>query len=178
PIYYADERAKALMTENEELRAQLIATFGAQTYTPDGTLNRAYLAGIVFQNDEKLAQLNALVHPIVQQDGERWQALQQDAPYTLREAALLFESGIYRSLDKIIVVTAPEDLRIARVVARDQTTPAAVRARMDKQWPEERKVALADFVIYNDGEQLLIPQVLDIHKQLLGETKKLCTNRP
>ncbi len=168
PVYYADDRAKWLMTHDSELVEAISNAFGREAYSPEGQLNRAYLAKVVFGDDEKLGQLNALVHPAVFRDGLQWHHSQTDAPYTLREAALLFESGSYRAIDKMIVVAAPLPVRIKRVMERDQVTEAAVMARIEKQWPEEEKVKRADFVIFNSGERLLVPQVLEIHRSLIS----------
>jgi dephospho-CoA kinase len=167
PVYYADDRAKWLMTNNEDLKQEIIQIFGQEAYLDDGQLNRAHIGSIAFQNADKLKQLNAAVHPAVAKDGADWHYAQQDVPYTLKEAALLYEAGSYKQMDKIIVVTAPEATRIERVIKRDQTTAEAVKARIDKQMPQEEKVQRADFVIHNDGEQSLIHQVLSIHQQLL-----------
>lgn len=166
PVYYADDRAKWLMGNDPQLIATLKDAFGEKTYTEQGTLDRAYLAELVFNNQEQLDILNSIVHPAVREDGIRWDEQHQDTPYTLREAALLYESGIYQLLDQIITVTAPEALRIQRVMERDGLREEQVKARMDKQWPEEKKVALADFVIHNDGQHSLIRQVFQIHQQL------------
>lgn len=168
PVYYADDRAKWLMNNDDQLRRQLIEVFGTATYGTDNQLDRAYLAKVVFSDKEKLDILNGIVHPAVRADGIRWDEEHQQTPYTLREAALLYESGIYQLLDQVICVTAPEALRIERVIARDQTTAEAVKDRIDKQWPEEKKVALADYIIHNDGQQSLIHQVYRIHRQLLA----------
>ncbi|RMF24535.1 MAG: dephospho-CoA kinase [Bacteroidetes bacterium] len=174
PVYYADERAKWLMTHDPELRHRIRERFGTEAYLPDGTLNRAFLAKQVFHDPEKLRGLNALVHPAVHADAARWHLEQsrKGASYTLREAALLFESGSYRHLDRMIVVTAPEELRIRRVMQRDGVSREAVRARMRHQWPEAEKAARADFLIQNDGEHLLLPQVLRVHRDLLNLAHK------
>lgn len=166
PIYYADDRAKYLMSHDPDLIAGIIELFGPEAYLEPQVLNRAHIAHVAFNDKDKLAQLNALVHPAVARDGLEWQAAQRYVPYTLKEAALLYESGSYRSLDKIIVVTAPLELRIERVMARDGAKREDVEARISKQMPEAEKVNLADFVIYNDGEQALIPQVMSIHRLL------------
>lgn len=166
PVYYADDRAKWLMQNDPKLVAALKAAFGEKTYTSQGILDRAYLAELVFNNQEQLNILNSIVHPAVREDGIQWDEQHQDTPYTLREAALLYESGIYQLLDQIITVTAPEALRIQRVMERDGLGAEQVKARIDKQWPEEKKVALADFVIHNDGQHSLIRQVYKIHQQL------------
>lgn len=165
PVYYADERAKWLMQHDAELRQAIVQLLGQEAYLPDGSLNRPYIAGIVFQDANQLQSLNQLVHPAVHRDAERWHLIQH-APYTLREAALLFESGGYQLMDKMIVVTAPEELRIQRVMARDGVSRKAVLARMAQQWPEARKVAMADYIIYNDEQTLLLPQVLALHQTL------------
>lgn len=165
PVYYADERAKWLMTNDATLVKEIKGLFGESAYE-NGQLNRAFIAQIAFNDPEKLNQLNALVHPAVQRDGNAWQEAQPNVPYTIKEAALLFESGSYLYLNKIIVVTAPLDVRIQRVIHRDHTNRAAVEARIAKQMPEEEKVKRADFIIVNDGATALIPQVLNIHQVL------------
>ncbi len=170
PIYYADDRAKYLMHHDLNLVQALKDTFGTDIYK-DGQLDRALLASRVFADKEELTKLNALVHPAVAQDTIAWQMAQSAAPYTLREAALLFETGTYKSLHKVIVVTAPLEVRIARVMGRDNVTEEQVRDRIANQWSEEQKVALADYIISNDGEAALIPQVLNVHNQLLQTAK-------
>jgi dephospho-CoA kinase len=171
PVYDADSQAKSLMTESP-LKEQLTALFGTETYLPDGSLNRTYLSQMVFSDSAKLEQLNALVHPAVAIDAKSWHEKQADVPYTLREAALLIESGSYKQLDSLIVVTAPEEIRVERVITRDHTTAEAALARMHKQLPESKKVALAQFVINNDGSTPLIPQVLKIHFALINGIAK------
>lgn len=167
PVYYADDRAKYLMQHNEPLKSALTDVFGEAIYT-NGLLNRQVLASMVFNDKGKLAKLNSLVHPAVAQDGVEWQVEHSHHPYTLREAALLYEAGTYKALDKIIVVSAPLQTRINRVIARDNVTPEQVKARIANQWSEEEKIALADFVINNDGTHELIPQIIEVHRQLLA----------
>lgn len=166
PIYYADDRAKSLMTTDDELVAGIKARFGEAAYQ-NGELVRPYLAEKVFNDKEALEALNSLVHPAVARDAERWQKDHQNAPYTLKEAALLFEAGSYKQLDQIIVVTAPKEIRIQRVIKRDGVTAEQVEARMNNQWPEEKKVALADHILNNDGQHELIDQVMQLHQVLL-----------
>ncbi|MEM7105121.1 MAG: dephospho-CoA kinase [Bacteroidota bacterium] len=166
PIYYADIRAKALMTEDPELVKRIKEKFGEKTYWTDGSLDRKYLASIIFKDKEKLRELNELVHPAVFRDAEKWQSQQKDVPYTLREAAIAFESGSYKFLDKMITVFAPEEIRIDRVIKRDFTNRSEVLSRIAKQMPELEKIKRSDFVIINDGEHSLVSQVLDIHDQL------------
>ncbi len=172
PVYYADDRAKHLMNTEPELRKAIVELFGARAYGKDGRINRPYLAKEAFGNPEKLRALEAAVHPAVFRDTERWEEEHKDAPYTLREAALLFESGNYKNLDYIITVAAPEEVRIERVLKRDNVPRNAILARIRRQWPEEEKIERSDFVIINDGEHLLIPQVLDIHQKLLQAIAK------
>lgn len=168
PIYYADDRAKAIMIANKKLIAGLKAEFGNETYLEDGSLNRSYIAGIVFSDKSKLEKLNALVHPAVRIDGDNWFEAQSDKPYALKEAALHFETGGYKLLDKMITVFAPEKVRIERVMKRDNVTAEAVKARIDKQLPDSEKMKKADFIIYNDGSKSLIDQVLAIHQTLIA----------
>lgn len=170
PIYYADDRAKWLMVNSPALKNGILQLFGDKAYSSEGVLNRAHIGSIAFSSPAKLQKLNALVHPAVFVDGENWQQeqLALGAPYTLKEAALIYETGSYKTLDKVIVVTAPEDLRIERVMKRDGLTAEEVKDRIARQLPEEEKVEKADFVIQNDGTHSLIKQVLSIHQELLA----------
>jgi len=172
PVYDADYWAKWLINNYPALKNSITTLLGPETYLADGTYNRAYVAQIVFAQKEKLAALNALVHPLVEQHGLLWRQEQvaTGCPYTLKEAALMIESGSFRHLDALIVVTAPEDLRVQRVVQRDHLPEEQVRSRIASQMPEAEKLPYADFIIHNDGRQLLLPQVLDIHRQILAHT--------
>jgi dephospho-CoA kinase len=166
PTYDADSRARWLMENGVELRQQLSAAFGPSTYDAAGRLNRPLLAGTVFNNSALLAQLNSLVHPHVGTDFESWATAQAVAghPYVLKEAALLFEAGSYKQLDRIITVYAPLPVREARVLRRDpHRTLADVQAIMAKQLSEEEKMQRADYVLTNDDVQPLLPQVLALH---------------
>lgn len=171
PVYYADRSAKALMEEDRDLANAIQKVFGKAAYLPDGTPDRAYLASAVFGDHEKLRQLNALIHPAVRKDAARWISEQSGVPYFLYEAAILFESGHARTFERIITVYAPEELRIRRVTERDGMTREAVQSRMAHQLPEEEKMKNADFIIYNDGEQSLVSQVLKIHRELIDTDK-------
>jgi dephospho-CoA kinase len=166
PVYYADDAAKRIMNESEELRLQLVQHFGKETYI-DNKLNRPYLASQVFNNEEKLALLNSLVHPLTIADSEQWM-LKQSSPYTLKEAALVFESDVWKHLDKVIGVSAPYELRLQRTMHRDNLNEAAVQDRMNRQMNEDEKMKRCDFVIYNDDQQLLIPQVIALHEKLVS----------
>ena len=161
PVYYADDASKKLMNDNEELKEKIKIHFGKKAYT-NGLLNRAYLSSIVFNNEEKLALLNSIVHPATIKDAEEWM-LKQTAAYTIKEAALIFESGSQENLDKVIGVYAPASVRIHRVMQRDKVSQEEVISRMKKQVDEEIKMRLCDYVVTNDEQELLIPQVLKLH---------------
>ncbi|RKO72650.1 dephospho-CoA kinase [Sphingobacterium puteale] len=165
PVYNADEEAKRLMNTDIRIKEKLIAQFGEATYK-DGLLDRAFLADMVFSDKDKLELLNSIVHPIVIQEAKDW-AERQTTRYSLKEAALLFESGSYKELDYTILVTAPMDIRIQRVIERDGATEQQVRERINKQLSDEEKLQLADFVIVNDGITPLLPQVWTLHQKFL-----------
>lgn len=164
PVYYADTRAKELMANDEKLKAKITQAFGEKAYD-NGKLDRQYLAKIVFDSKEKLSVLNGLVHPAVADDFDEWLDTHKSAPYVLKEAAILFESGAYQNVDVSVLVIAPEELRIKRVTRRDGTSREQVLQRIKNQWNQERKEKLADYIITNDGQQLVIPQVLEFHKK-------------
>lgn len=172
PVYYADDRAKWLMNNKATVRTALIDTFGTAVFDENNQLNRTYLSNIIFKDNSKLEAINQIVHPAVHLDGQEWQQEQfaKQVPYTLKEAALLFESGSYQSLDKIIVVTAPEELRITRVMKRDNIDRAAVLARIQKQMPQAEKEAKADFILENTTLEVLKGQVALLHKKILQLT--------
>ena len=165
PIYDADSRARLLMEEDPGLVKGITQLFGDNVYR-DGRLERKLLAGIVFNDKKKLAQLNALVHPAVKKDAEQW-FLQQKSIYAIKEAALIYEVGGESQLDAVIVVTAPLKLRLKRVHQRDGSSYRDIRARMDKQVPEKLKAAKADFIIRNNEKRSLIRQVTMIHLEIL-----------
>jgi len=171
PVYYADDAAKRLMNEDEDLKKNLRLNFGEDVYT-NGILNRPYLSSIVFNNPEKLQLLNSIVHPVTIADAANWMK-QQIAPYTIKEAALIFESGSQEGLDKVIGVYAPAPLRILRAMKRDNISKEEVLARMNKQIDEEIKMRLCDYVIKNDEQEMVLPQVLELHKQLLVLSSEL-----
>lgn len=168
PVYDADSRAKALMTTDGILINQIKKEFGNLSYNTDGTLNRKHISESAFGHPEKLKALDAMVHPRVADDYSKWVS-EQSHSYVIKEAALLFEAGSYKTLDKIIVVSAPEDLRAKRVAARDpHRTEKVVKEIMKKQMPESEKTSRADFVVYNDESRLVIPQVLELHRIFTG----------
>lgn len=171
PIYYADDRAKELISTDTSLIKGVKELFGDDVYDSEGNLDRKRVASVIFNFPDMLKQYNELVHPAVFKDVEKWMQRHSNYEYVIKEAALLFETGSYKQLDKIICVTAPLSLRIERVVARDHVSEADVKARIANQWSEEEKTTLSDYIIYNDGNTPLIRQVLQIHEQLMASTK-------
>lgn len=164
PVYNADDRAKWLMNNEENLKADIIEAFSEKAYNDEG-LDRQYLAKNVFQDRQWLSLLNNLVHPQVAYDYHQWVMSHQDVSYMIKEAALMFEGDSYRELDKIIVVTALEEIRIDRVLKRDpQRDVEQIREIFSKQIPVAKAVNRADFVIKNDGQSLILPKVLELHQ--------------
>lgn len=166
PVYYADEAGRRLTNEDAALQKKIKAQFGEAAYN-NNELNRKYIADIVFTAPEKLALLNSIIHPATFADAEQWMH-KQTTPYAIKEAAIIFESGAQQYLDYVIGVYAPTPLRIQRSMHRDGVTRDEVLSRMNKQIDEEIKMRLCDFVIKNDEQQLLIPQVVALHQQLLS----------
>ncbi len=164
PVYIADDEAKKVMQSNEIIEA-IKATFGTEVFE-DNTLNRAKLADIVFNNADKLALLNAIVHPAVKKDFENWLLKHKKEPYIIYEAAILFESGRYKECDIIITVTAPQETRIERVMNRDKTTREHVLKRMDMQWNDEQRLANSNYVIHNLNLKSAKQEVVKILKIL------------
>lgn len=171
PVYYADDAAKQLMNNNESLKQQLISHFGTATYFDNGELNRKHLSSIVFADKEKLALLNSLVHPATIADAQQWFS-KQTAAYVVKEAALLFESGTTEGLNYVIGVTAPFTVRLKRVMDRDAVTAEEVKRRMANQIDEQLKMKLCDFVLHNNEQQLLLPQITALHEKLITLSKE------
>ena len=169
PVYYADDRAKWINNNDSEVIAALKKAFGAEIYQ-NGVLDRTKLSSIVFSDKEKLEILNSIVHPAVFRDAEKWQSEKQKAgfQYTLKEAALLFETGSYKQLDKIIVVSADEEIRIERVMKRDNLSREEVMKRIAKQMPQAEKEKAADFVIENSSLEAMESQVRALHEKILN----------
>ena len=168
PVFYADTVAKKVMVEDTILIDALKSSFGAEAYFNDGTLNRKHIASIVFGDETQLAKLNSIVHPAVFRAFDAWVGQVKNAPYVIKEAALLFESSSYKMCDYSVMVTAPLELRMQRVIQRDGLTRAEVESRNARQFPEEKKIQLANYVILNDDTELVIPQVLELHHQFLS----------
>lgn len=168
PVYDSDFQAKWVMTHDAQLRDELRAAFGPETFDAAGQLNRTHLSRLAFTDAAQLARLNALVHPAVGRDFAQWSAARaaEGHGYILKEAALLYESGAYRQLDEIITVFAPLEIRQARVLRRDpHRTPDDILAIIGKQLSEEEKLQRATHILRNDDQHLLIPQVLALHEQ-------------
>jgi dephospho-CoA kinase len=165
PVFFADEEGKKLL-ETSEVKQKIKFLFGEGIFD-SGNINRQKLAKLVFDDKEKLEQLNAVIHPAVRKSFDEAAGKQSKQPYIIYEAAIMIESGAYKNLDRIILVTASEQIRLKRVIARDLTNREAVIKRMKNQWPEEKKKTYAHFIINNNQDQQLIPQVLIIHSQLL-----------
>ncbi|MFC1222955.1 dephospho-CoA kinase [Pedobacter sp. BG31] len=174
PVFYADAVAKEIMCKDVLLVAGIKSAFGEVSYFADGKLNNKYIAGIVFNNEEALAKLNALVHPAVFRAFDAWEeTIPKTVPYTLKEAALLFESGSYKMCDTTVLVTAPYEMKLKRVMWRDSVSEEQVKARMDKQFNDEEKSKLAGHFIVNDEQQSIIGQVLTLHQQFLKAAEAL-----
>ncbi|MCW3112472.1 MAG: dephospho-CoA kinase [Segetibacter sp.] len=165
PVFDADKQAKILMQSDQQLALSIQKAFGENSYV-DGKLNRSYLANIVFNDPPKLNELNALVHPATIDAANIWMNA-QTTPYVIKEAALMFESGSASNLDFVIGVYAPQHIRIKRVMDRDNVTRQQVLSRMSHQINEVIKMKLCDFVLVNDEQQLLIPQVLQLHEKFV-----------
>jgi dephospho-CoA kinase len=164
PVYYADTEAKRIMNEDADLKDAIIKNFGSASYK-NSELDRAYLSQIVFNDSYKLDVLNSLVHPATIRDADLWMK-NQNSPYVIKEAALLFESGAAGHLDYVIGVYAPSEMRIKRVMQRDGVSREEILKRIKSQMDENIKMKLCDFVITNDESELVVSQVLKIHEQL------------
>lgn len=165
PVFIADVEAKILMNESHELKLAIAGIFGERVYA-SGVLDRKYIASIVFQDKEKLEALNALVHPAVREHFEKWR-IEQDFPYVIYEAAILFESGSNTICDFTILITAQHQTKIERLLRRDKSTEQEIEARMANQWSDEKRIPLADFVIENQKLEETQKKVKEIHQILL-----------
>lgn len=172
PIYNSDEEAKRLMNDDKDVKGKIVDLFGRESYK-QGVINRAHLTELVFKNQDNLVRMNNIVHPAVFKDYSKWLIKYKDNPITIKEAALLFESGSYKELDYTILVSAPRSIRIGRVLLRDTNrTREDIENIIEKQLSESAKKKLSDFIIINDGKRMIIPQVLEIHTHFLQVLKK------
>ena len=165
PVYYSDTVAKELMNDNS-IQKKITDLFGKHVLLNTGLVDRKAIAAIVFKDKDKLQQLNKIIHPAVGEHFNNWVSQQKEATYILKEAAILFESGANKFVDKVIVVTAPKDLRIERVLYRDKSNREEIEQRIKNQMDDKELVKLADYVIINDETQSVIQQVLSIHKEI------------
>ena len=168
-VFEADKVARNLMNENSVIRQNLVEWFGNEIYS-ENQLNRKLLAEHIFNDDSLLNKVNSLVHPIVREEFKKWKN-SQNTVYSVYEAAILFESGFYKLMDFTILITAPEQIRINRVMKRDNLSPDQVVARIKNQWPDDEKRKLATTVIINDNKNLIIPQIIEIDKKLKRDGK-------
>lgn len=164
PVFHSDEVAKGIYSV-ADVKQQMIHLFGEDIYLPDQAIDRKKLATLIFNDEYLLKSVEEIVHPAVRNNFVQW-SNQQDASLVLFEAAILFEGGQYKNMHRNILVTAEEEIRIKRVMQRDNCTEEQVRERIARQWPDERKRELADFRIWNNGNELLMPQVLTIIEQI------------
>lgn len=168
PVYNADNRARWLTNNNKEVRRQITEKFGPAAYTGKG-LDRDYIAGKVFNNPDELKVLNAIVHPAVGKDYDQWVTSNSKHPYVIKEAALIFEAGSYKRLQKVINVSAPEELRIRRVLQRDSfRTEKEIKSIIEKQMKESERQHRSDYNVFNDEKKMLIPQILQLHEEILS----------
>lgn len=176
PVYEADARAKWLTNHDPILRAGIVNLLGQEAYTVDlpemepGVYNTAWVASRVFADPVLLTQLNALIHPRVMADTETWVQAHSQSPYVIKEAALMRAAGDHNSLDKVIVVTAPLDLRIARIRQRDpHRSEADIRNIIARQISDDERLTMANIVLRNDENELLLPQIVRLHEQFIAE---------
>jgi dephospho-CoA kinase len=167
PVFYADDVAKSIMQTDPVLKTALLDTFGENSYTKDGMLNRAYISSIVFNDKQELEKLNSLVHPAVLRAFDNWVLNQHESPYVIKEAALLYESGGFKMCNKSILVIAPTLIKMNRVKLRDGVSEEDIQLRMNRQFSDEIKIKYADHILNNDEKQLLIPQIIQLHQQFL-----------
>ncbi len=167
PVYYADERARILMQKSGDIRKALTSLLGKEVYR-QGKLNRPFIARVLFDDPDRREQINKIVHPVVFDDFIKWTRSFSDRDYVIEEAAIIFESGADRFLDKVINVYAPVKERIARLTVRDGVKPEDIRKRIHSQMTEKERRQRADYIIINDGRSMLLSQILKIHQSLLN----------
>lgn len=170
PVFEADAASKNLIDTDRELQGELEKLLG-QEVVSDGKINRPYMASKIFSDKQLLRQTNKIIHPAVGREFKRWEKT-VNAPYVIREAAILFESGSYQDCDKIVVVSAPREMRIERVMRRGNVSREQVLERMENQWPESKKLERADYVVQNDHTESLIKQVKSVHEDLIRQANE------
>ncbi len=164
PVFYSDDEAKSIVNTNVKVKSEIIALLGPEAYTETG-YNRNYVAQRVFQSPEELAKLNQIIHPAVRQAFDQF-VVSSKVPYVFNEAAILFETGAYKTFDFMVLVCSPEKLRLERLLNRDKTSTEEIKLRMEKQWSDDEKRPLADFVIENNEKDSLLEQIDDLLKKI------------
>tara|TARA_B110000046_G_scaffold52102_1_gene58174 strand:- start:49213 stop:49824 length:612 start_codon:yes stop_codon:yes gene_type:complete len=169
PIFSSDGVGRKILNNDESLKSQIKKNFDSDMYTSAGTIDRERMAKLVFNNPDELKKLNELVHPRVKSEFESWCKKNEEKPYVVKEAAILFETSQHKELDKMVTVFCPKDERIRRIKKRDDTTQESIEKRMLHQYTDAERNALADFIIMNDGKEDFLPQVMELHELLLNE---------
>jgi dephospho-CoA kinase len=169
PVFTSDDVGKFLLNNDDYLKTQIKKIFDRDMYMSTGRLDRERMAKLVFNNPDELEKLNELVHPKVKAEFDSWCKKNEKRPYVVKEAAILFETGLYRELDKMITVFCPKEERIRRIMKRDSTTKGQIEKRMIQQITDDERNKLADYIIMNDGIEDLLPQVMELHELLLNE---------
>lgn len=169
PVYDADTRAKWLTNNDTEIRRKVTALLGPESFTTNGFYNKSFVASVVFKDEDLLKKLNAIIHPVVMKDTEKWVLDKLQETYVIKEAAIMKRAGDGNSLDYVIVVQAPVELRIKRILYRDQRSEEETRSIIERQISDEERNNIADFMISNDEKSALIPQVLKLHKLFTKE---------
>ena len=172
PIFSSDDAGKYLLNNDDTLKRDIKKTFDSDMYTSSGRIDRDRMAKLVFNNPEELTKLNALVHPRVKAEFDSWCKKNEKKPYVVKEAAILFEIGKHKELDKMVTVFCPKEERIRRIILRDDATKESIEKRMIHQYTDAERNALADYILINDGKEDLLPQVMELHELLLNEYTK------
>lgn len=164
PVYYADSRAKWLTNHNSEIRERVVALLGPDAYEPEGRYNTVFVSSKVFKNEALLKDLNAIIHPVVLRDTQEWVKQHSGLPYVVKEAAIMGRAGQANVVDYVVVVQAPAEIRVKRILQRDQRTEQEIRAIIARQVSDASRLDIADYVVNNDDSSALIPQVLELHR--------------
>lgn len=168
PVYNSDLRAKSILETDLNVQSDVRKLVGKESIE-NGIVNRKLIAEKSFNNRHVLQQLNTIIHPRVAEDFIKWKNEHKSSPYLIKEAAILFESGSYKSCDKVVFISTELETRVQRVMQRDGVGRAEVESRISNQWPEEKKANLSTFIVHNNESDALIPQVVEIHEKLLNE---------
>lgn len=169
PIFNSDMVGRHLLNNDDYLKNDIKKSFDRDMYTSTGALDRIRMAALVFNNPDELKKLNALVHPRVKAEFDNWCKKNEKRPYVVKEAAILFETGQYKKMDKMVTVFCPKEERIRRIMKRDDTSKEQIEKRMIHQISDNERNALADYILMNDGTEDLLPQVMELHELFLNE---------